>query len=168
MKQRGIFEKVPGSGIWWIHWYDAQGRRHREKAGTKSAAIALYRKRKTEVLEGRKMPEKLRRAPVSFREIAQDALEYSRLHKRSVKDDLCRMSKLLEWYSDRSAESITPSDIEDHLQNGHWKPATANRYRSLLSLVYRLAIRAGKMKDQPSTPCSPSPRDERACSVPLS
>ena len=62
MKQRGIFEKVPGSGVWWIHWYDAQGRRHREKAGAKSAAIALYRKRKTQVLEGRKLPEKLRRA----------------------------------------------------------------------------------------------------------
>lgn len=39
MKQRGIFEKVPGSGTWWIHWYDAQGRRHREKAGTKSASV---------------------------------------------------------------------------------------------------------------------------------
>ena len=62
MKQRGIYEKVPGSSIWWVLHYDAQGRRRREKAGTKSAAIALYHKRKQEALEGRKLPEKLRRA----------------------------------------------------------------------------------------------------------
>jgi hypothetical protein len=83
---------VLGTGVWWVHWYDAQGRRHREKAGTKSAAIALYRKRKTEVLEGRKLPERLRRKPVPFREIAEDALLYSDQKKRSAKDDRCRMS----------------------------------------------------------------------------
>src|SRR2546427_3070722 len=150
MKQRGIFEKVPGSSVWWIHWYDAQGRRHREKAGTKSMAIALYRKRKTEALEGRKLPEKLRRAPVLFREIAQDALEYSNHHKRSARDDRCRMSKFLEWFSDRVAESITPPEIEERFQSEKWAPATWNRYRALLSLTYRLAIRAGKMKENPA------------------
>jgi hypothetical protein len=63
MKQRGIFERERGSGIWWVRHVDAQGRLRREKAGTKSAAIALYRKRKTEALEGRKLPEKFRRPP---------------------------------------------------------------------------------------------------------
>src|SRR5438128_4919971 len=61
MKKRGIFEKLSGSGEWWIRYVDAQGRYRREKAGTKSGAIALYQKRKTEALEGRKLPEKLRR-----------------------------------------------------------------------------------------------------------
>jgi len=147
---RGIFEKVPGSGVYWIHWYDAQGRRHREKAGTKSAAIHLYRKRKTQALEGCKLPEKLRRAPVLFREIAQDALEYSNHHKRSVRDDRCRMSKLLEWFSDRAAESLTPPEIEAWFQSENWSAGTWNRYRSLLSLIYRLAIRAGKLKENPA------------------
>ena len=78
MKQRGIFEKVPGSGDLWIRYADATGRIRREKTGTKSAAIALYQKRKTEALQGRTLPEKLRRAPVSFRQIADDALAYSR------------------------------------------------------------------------------------------
>jgi len=150
MKRRGIYEKVQGSGIWWVHWYDAQGRRHREKAGAKSTAIALYRKRKTEVLEGRKLPEKLRRRPVSFREIAEDALLYSDQKKRSAKDDRCRMSKLLVWFGDREAESITAHQIEERLHLGDWKPATANRYRSLLSLVYRLAVRSGKVKENPA------------------
>jgi hypothetical protein len=72
MKQRGIFEKVPESGEWWICYFDQNGRRRREKAGTKSAAIQLYRKRKQQVLEGVKLPEKLRRRVVSFAEIAKD------------------------------------------------------------------------------------------------
>ncbi|MGC1998722.1 MAG: hypothetical protein WA658_02630 [Candidatus Acidiferrales bacterium] len=75
IKQRGIFEKVPGSGEWWICYYDQTGRRRREKAGTKSAAIQLYRKRKQQVLEGVKLPEKLRRRVVPFAEIAKDTLE---------------------------------------------------------------------------------------------
>lgn len=30
---RGVFEKVPGSGEWWIRYVDATGRYRREKAG---------------------------------------------------------------------------------------------------------------------------------------
>ena len=51
---RGVFEKVPGSGEWWIRYVDAQGRYRREKAGTKGTAIDLVRKRKTEALQGKK------------------------------------------------------------------------------------------------------------------
>lgn len=60
MRQRGIFEKVPGSGDWYIRYADLTGRIRREKAGTKSAALVLYRKRKTEALQGKKLPENLR------------------------------------------------------------------------------------------------------------
>jgi len=55
-KARGVFEKVPGSRVWWIVYYDQFGKRHREKAGTKSAAIKLYGKRKQQALEGKKLP----------------------------------------------------------------------------------------------------------------
>src|SRR5579875_1419359 len=71
---RGIFEKVKGSGIWWIRYCDASGKLRREKAGTKGMAITLYRKRKMEALEGRKLPERLRRRPVLFEELIEDAL----------------------------------------------------------------------------------------------
>ena len=46
-KVRGVFEKIKGSGVWWVNWHDKIGHRHREKAGAKSAAIVLYFKRKT-------------------------------------------------------------------------------------------------------------------------
>jgi len=150
MKQRGLFEKVPDSGVWWIHFYDASGRRRREKAGTKIVAIALYHKRKQEALEGRKLPEKLRRAPVSFREIAQHSLAYADRHKRSARNDHSRMEKLLKWFGHRAADSITPQEIETHFQAEKWTAATWNRYRALLSLAYRLAIRAGKVGENPA------------------
>ena len=65
MKQRGIFEKEPGSGIWWICYFDQFGRKHREKAGTKSVAIKLYGKRKQQALEGKKLPETFRKPSVN-------------------------------------------------------------------------------------------------------
>lgn len=149
---RGVFEKVPGSNVWWIRYTDAQGRFRREKAGTKGMAIDLYRKRKTEALAGKKMPEKLRRATVTFAEIARDALAYSKVHKAatSYRCDAGRMEVLLGWFREYPAESITAQDIERQFQKQEWAPATPNRYRALLSLTYRLAIRNGKVKENPA------------------
>jgi len=151
---RGLFQRLPGKhSSWWIRYVDAQGRFRREKAGTKSAAIELYRKRKNEALEGKKLPEKLRSAAVSFKEISNDALGYSETNKRSYRDDAYRMQQLIEWFGSRVADSITPQEIEraiaDAAESRKWLPATANRHRSLLSMTYRLAIRNGKVRENP-------------------
>jgi integrase len=151
MKQRGVFEKVPGSGVWWICYFDTDSRKRREKVGRKSVAIQLYRKRKTEVLEGKKLPDKLRARKVSFAELAEDTLEYSRAHKRSWGDDEIRMAKLSGWLGDRPAESVSPQEIERWLSaKSTLKPATLNRYRALLSLAYRLGMQNGKVKLNPA------------------
>lgn len=147
---RGVFEKVSGSGEWWICYWDAQGRKRREKVGTRSNAILLYRKRKTEALQGKKLPEKLRRATVTFAEIARDALAYSKVNKLSYRYDAGRMETLLAWFREYPAEAITPLDIERRFEREEWAPATINRYRALLSLTYRLAIRNGKVKENPA------------------
>src|SRR5580658_2910420 len=39
-KERGVFERPKGSGVWWINFY-LNGKQRREKAGTRSAAIDL-------------------------------------------------------------------------------------------------------------------------------
>jgi integrase len=110
---RGLFQKVPGKNSpWWIRYAKAQGRFRREKAGTKSGAIHLYRKRKYEALEGKKLPEKLCRATVSFAEIAKDALTYSKANKLSYRTDTIRMETLLSWLREYPAQSITPHAIE--------------------------------------------------------
>jgi integrase len=150
---RGVFEKHPGSGEWWICYWDAQARKRREKAGTKSNAIDLYRKRKNEALQGKKLPEKLRRATVAFAGIAKDALTWSKAEKRHHRDDLSRMPLLLNWFGDRPAESITSAEIEEKIrrcaEERGWAASTVNHYRSLLSLVYRLGIRSGKLLANP-------------------
>jgi hypothetical protein len=150
---RGVFEKFPGSGEWWVRYWDAQGRKRREKAGSKSAAIALYQKRKTNSLEGRKLPENLRRASVLFEDIARDVLEYSKREKRSHDDAISRMERVLGWFRGRPVDFITPREIEKRFEQGvenGWMPATVNRYRSILSLAFRLAIRNGKATDNPA------------------
>jgi integrase len=85
-----------------------------------------------------------------FREISQDALEYSRRHKRSYYHDQLRMAYLLQWFGDRPADSISPLEIERRFAEQDWLPATFNRYRSLLSLTYRLGIRNGKVQNNPA------------------
>jgi len=154
MKRRGVFEKVPGSGEWWIRYADTLGRIRREKAGTWTSARDLYIKRKAEVLQGSKLPEKLRQRPAGFREIAASALTYSKAHKcrDSYRQDTWHMQTLLDWFGNRFACEITPHEIEHRLEGlaGHGRePATVNRYRSLLSLIYRLASRDGKVRDNP-------------------
>lgn len=68
-KIKGIFEKAPGFDIWWIRYADAAGRERREKARKKGMAIKLNQKRKTGVMQCRKLPESLRRRDVSFSEL---------------------------------------------------------------------------------------------------
>ena len=151
---RGIFEKIPGSGVWWIRYVDAQGRYRREKAGTWSNADKLLAKRRNAALQGRKLPETLRRRFVSFGEIGEDALKYSETHKRSYRDDKSRMAKLKELWGSRDAESITTAEIEQQLsglaRDGKWAPSTFNHYRALLMLTYREARRAGKVNVNPA------------------
>lgn len=151
---RGVFERPKGSGIWWARYAGADGREHREKAGTRGMALALYRKRKTEALQGKKFPERLRSRAVSFADLANDALAYSKTHNRSHKTDASRIAELKEWFGSQPAASITPQEIEARLarecEERGWRPATANRYRNTMSLAYRLGTANGKVERNPA------------------
>src|SRR3989442_1434119 len=149
---RGLYEKEIGSGDWWIRYKDAKGKKRREHAGTKSSAIKLYSKRKTEALQGKKLPETLRGREVTFAEIADSALEYSKLHKRSYRMDKSRMAVLKKAFGNRAADSITPQDIQKWIADdlGEHAPATQNRYRALLCLVYRLAMEKSRGTGNPA------------------
>src|SRR5215472_12548279 len=109
---RGVYEKLSGSGVWWIRYADGSGRIRREKVGNKGAAIKLYQKRKTHVLEGKKLPEQFRAKPVTFSELADGAIEWAKSHKVTWEDDQIRLAPLREVFGSRTAESITPQEIE--------------------------------------------------------
>ena len=146
-KHRGVFEKVRDSGEFWIRYVDQQGKLRREKVGPKNLAITLYQKRKTEVLQGKKLPETIRRRPITFGEIARDALRDR--PKRSARNDKAQMARLLAWFKHRPVHAITPGEIEQRLSEPPWSDATRNRYRALLSFIYRLALRHGKVTSNP-------------------
>ena len=153
MKQRGIFEKDPGSGIWWIRYADQYGKIHREKIGPKSFAKSAYQKRKTEVREGRFFPDKFKKRQALFSEVAQEFLNYSKKVKRSYRHDRTRMVILLRLWRDCPLSSLSPGRIERDLTNcaieEKWAPATYNRYRALASAVFSLAIRNEKVTSNP-------------------
>ena len=73
-KVTGVWEKVPGSGIWWIR-YRIHGKLKREKVGRKSDAVALYQKRKSETRAGVKLPENLRNQGVRFKALVEARLD---------------------------------------------------------------------------------------------
>ena len=148
--KRGVFEKVFGSGEWWIRYADASGGIRREKVGSIEEAETRLKLRKEEAKLGFLPRLAWRRRPVLFRKIAEDALVYSDQHKRSCDDDHIRMEKLIEWFGERPADSISPTEIEVRFQHKKWSPATWNRYRALVSLAFRLGIRAGKVKQNPA------------------
>jgi len=162
-RTKGVYEKVPASNIWWVRYADATGRIRREKVGPKSAALQLYWKRKTEVRLQKKLPENFRAKSVLFSELAHDAIEWAKSHKISWQDDEIRLKPLLETFGSLPADSITPQQFERWLasagvcrnrdkkrNNKKWKPATANRYKALISMVYREGIKNHKVTLNPA------------------
>jgi len=156
-KVRGVTEKPTGSGIWWINYYDAEGRRHREKIGKKSIAIEAYFHRRAEIREGKFKPPRIRR--VSFRELAELALEDKRirLEPNSYNKDVERMKYLTKEFGDMPADLVTPGQVEAFLlklrDSGQRKAAlsgsTLNKFRALLSSVFTFAVRTGKLVANP-------------------
>ena len=162
-KVRGVFEKEPGSGIWWIQYFDAYGRRRREKAGTRGMAVDLLVKRRAERLRGEKLPETLRMPAVTVRDLLDLAAAHVREHystqricaKRGGEAALdYRHPALACIFANRPAAALTPQEIEHRLAKlaaeRKWKPASFNRYKAFLSLAYRLGVQNGKVGVNPA------------------
>lgn len=154
---RGVFEKVPGSGEWWIRYSDASGKLRREKAGTKAVAIKLYTKRKLEALQGRKLPESLRGRGVTFEKLCDDALEHSvASNGEQTSYELgLKLDTIKAAFENREAQSITKQEIvrwlENEAEEREWAAATRNRYQAAFSLLYRVAQDNGKVQLNPAS-----------------
>jgi integrase len=147
---RGLWERLPGSGIWWIRYRDHDGKLHREKVGRKSDAIDLLNKRRNDRRVGAKMPENLRAAPVRFGEIADYITEeFTQAHHQDSRNIQQRLRKLKVSFRDHAADSIKPEEIDRWLSKNTKTAATANRYRSAMSLAYREALRNSKVSTNP-------------------
>jgi integrase len=142
---RGIYERKPGSGIWWIRWTDAEGNLHREKAGRRTDAQTLIAKRRTERLQNKKLPEQFR-GKVTFDSLCDDALEYSRAtNDTKVTHDLeLKIKKLRPIFGPSAATSISKQDIVRWLTERagarDWAASTRNRWQAAFSLIFRVGI----------------------------
>jgi integrase len=146
---RGVFERPPESGVFWINYY-VNGKQHREKAGRKSDAIALYQKRKADARRKLKLPELVPGKVITFAHLSQMAVKYAETHLKTVPHYITKDTKLREPFGDRPADSITPQEIDQFLTKHCKTNATANRYRAYVSLCYRLGMENGKVQSNPA------------------
>jgi site-specific recombinase XerD len=167
---RGLFRHT--SGVWAIRFTCGAGHLHKERVGSlKTQAVARYHERRGRArsepgwcptIEARQERERVRveqakqRARVTFREYATQYGAWSKQHKRSWRTDASRIAVLTERFHDRHLDEIASLDIErfrDALLDGR-TVATANRYRDLLSAIFRRAVRDGLVATNPVTAVS--------------
>ena len=149
-KERGVFEKEPGSDIWWIRFKDA-GVEHREKVGRRGDAIKLYKIRKADILRGVKMPANMKDKGIKFSVLAQEAIDWYVNHdRRDIRNFKGRMKLILEAFADRAAEEIKPSDIDTWISSHKWSAATKNRYKNVFGKTFKIALADGKVTSNPA------------------
>ncbi|WP_348260933.1 site-specific integrase [Telmatobacter sp. DSM 110680] len=147
-KVRGVFERPKSSGVWWINYY-AEGVQHRECIGTRGDAIDAYRDRKATARRGRKLPD-LRHGRLTLSSLVDDALEYAKAHNSRYRDYASKASIVCAEFGPRIASSIKPQEIDSWLTRRFKTPATSNRYRAFLSLVWKQAMINGNAESNPA------------------
>lgn len=145
---RGLFERPPGSGVWWINYY-VKGNQHREKVGRKSDAIDLYQVRKADATIGRKLPTLRNTRTVTISELIDDALEFVANHK-DRRNYISKAAIVREDLGPKAAADLTPQELERWLRSHCKSAATSNRYKAFVSLCYREGMRNGKVNVNPA------------------
>jgi integrase len=174
-KDRGIFFRPRPNGEaigpngrrgeWWARWYDGDGGEHREKAGTKSLALDLFRRRKTEVRQGVKFPETMRQRDTRLKDLVADYLEAIRASQAKTADAIeRRLTVVVGILGNVEAKTIKAADLERlkaklTTSSRKWatgtvrsitrKPATINHHLQDLKAVFCKAVKAEKLDRNP-------------------
>jgi integrase len=152
-KQRGVFERPPDSGVWWVQFFDVNGKRRREKVGRYSDAVNRYDKLKAEI----RLVKTAKRAGVwvndpkpgvTISELIDDALLFVANHK-DKRNYVSRGEIVRTALGDRVASSLTPQDLDKWLKAHCTTAATSNRYKAFLSLCFREGIANRKVTANP-------------------
>jgi integrase len=151
-KHRGVYEHPKASGIWWIHFYDGEGGRHREKVGKKSLAIKRYHVRKTEVYEGRFFP--LRHGP-TFAALKEHLFADYRTNRQNLEPIETAWKRLKPVFGTMRAESLTVEKLNRYIAAqaaAGYANGSINRDMACLKRMLHLATRAGKIRKLPVFP----------------
>lgn len=139
-KYRGVYEKEPGSGVWWICFF-ADGQKHRERVGKKSIAIKRYQIRKTEIYEGRFFP--LRHGP-TIAALKEDLFENYRLNNQNLEPIETSWKRVKTKLAGVRAESLTTEKMNRYIAARAaegYANASINRDMAMLKRMFRLAAR---------------------------
>jgi integrase len=149
-KPRGVFERPPKSGVWWVNYYE-HGQQHREKVGRKGDAIDLYRIRRAAIRLGQKLPPLRRTAPVMVADLLDLMEEHVRMqHHRDQRSYQSRGGIVRKALGSKAADALTPHELEAWLGKHCSTPATFNRYKALVSLAYKLGLANKKVTSNPA------------------
>jgi integrase len=162
----GVYERVPGSGIWYGRYRDADGKLVKRSFGED------HRKAKSWV-EARRVERRAssgketgRVAVCNVGDLCDDLLAYIKAHPDKYRDQNSpptRIAALKAQFGDRKADSLRARDISDWLDHLKTKavypgrnkvrrnlaPATRNRYKTTLSSAYQLGKYNGKCDTNP-------------------
>ena len=148
----GIFEKIPGSGIYWIR-FTAKGKIRREKAGSLAAAKNRLGLRHVQASAGAlPKPSEPRPQKVTFAELVEDANKHLKSERTAAHayDTALKFNRMLPTFGKREAESITRQEVLDWLdeqaEEHEWSDTTRNRYVAAFSLIYSVASPDGTKK----------------------
>jgi integrase len=147
-KVRGVFERPKDSDVWWIQYFK-DGVRTRECIGRRGDAIDAVKDRKVAIRRGLKLPD-LRNGAVTLSTLIDDALEYQKDRTGRLRDYECKAKIVKEAMGARRASAITPQEIDAWMNKRTKSPATYNRYRAFLSMVYRQAMLNRKQDSNPA------------------
>jgi integrase len=129
--------------------YAYEGKTRKEKTGTRSAAIALYRARKDAIRRDEKLPDSRNSKRVKLSDLIDAIIVYTEHHK-DHRNYVSRGEIVRAALGSRPADEIKPEEIEKWLRKQCRTNSTANRYRAFISLCYREGIRNGKVRSNPA------------------
>jgi site-specific recombinase XerD len=149
----GIFERPPDSGVYWISYFDCEGKRRREKAGKLTAALDLLAERRLQIKKGEFIPPRQTRA-WTFRKLAEETIKRKalRLAPATIDTDNNRLSQLIPMLGHIRFDRVTPERIEKLLGDLKGKGlsnSTINRYRSFISSVFSYALKSNLISMNP-------------------
>ena len=145
-RQRGVFERPAGSGVFWVSYFDQNGRRHREKVGPHGLACDVYHKRKAEIAERRFFPERFRRRDVLLGTMIDDYLERVKGRMRSYVNWERYARSWKKALGDMTLRQVVPGDVARYINRRRLEglaDASINRELTFLRRVFKVAAEDG-------------------------
>ena len=155
-QDRGLLSKPDASGklLWYVRLMHEGKERRFGSFPTKTKAREFYTKAKAEQHEGRFFPERYQHGGYETVATLIDRYLETAKTKKAYKDEQFFGRWWKAWFKDQRLNAITPQRIEEArqslLKDGR-TPQRVNRYQAWLRHVLNVAIRDGKLSQNPAT-----------------